>query len=46
MGNSDRGTTYMRVGKDDGKLRTWHYIYVYSTPPHLLNNFLQGSLCN
>jgi len=27
MGNSDHGTTYMRVGGDDGELRPWHYIY-------------------
>jgi len=26
-GNSDHGTTYMRVGGDDGELRPWHYIY-------------------
>ena len=30
MGNSYHGTTYMRVGGDDGELRPWHYIYVYS----------------
>ena len=30
MGNSDHGTTYMRVGEDDGELRPWHYIYVYN----------------
>jgi len=27
MGNSDHGTTHMRVGWDDGELRPWHYIY-------------------
>ena len=27
MGNSDHGTTYMRVGGDEGELRPWHYIY-------------------
>ena len=27
MGHSDHGTTYMRVGGDDGGLRPWHYIY-------------------
>ena len=26
MGNSDYGTTYVRVGGDDGELRPWHYI--------------------
>ena len=25
MGNSDHGTTCMRVGGDDGELRPWHY---------------------
>ena len=30
MGNSDHGTTYMRVGGDDGEFRPLHYIYVYS----------------
>jgi len=30
MGNSDHGTTYVRVGGGDGELRLWHYIYVYS----------------
>ena len=30
MGNSDHGTTYMRVGGGDGELRPWHCIYVYS----------------
>ena len=30
MGNSDHGATYMRVGRDDGEFRPWHYIYVYS----------------
>jgi len=30
MGNSDHGTTYMRVGGYDGELRPWHYIYVHS----------------
>ena len=27
MGNSYHGTTYMRVGGDDGELLPWHYIY-------------------
>jgi len=26
MGNSDHGTTYMRVEGDDGELRSWYYI--------------------
>ena len=30
MGNSDHGTTCMRVGGGDGELRPWHYIYVDS----------------
>ena len=30
MGNSDHGTKYMRVGGDDGELRPWHYVHVYS----------------
>jgi len=36
MGNSDHGTKYMRVGGDDGKLRPWHYIYVYSIERRLI----------
>jgi len=36
MGNSDHGTTYMRVGRDDGELRPWHYIYVYSIESRLV----------
>ena len=27
MGISDHGTTYMRVGGDNGYLRPWHDIY-------------------
>ena len=27
MGRSDHGTSYMRVGGDDGKLGSWPYIY-------------------
>ena len=27
MGNSNHGTTYMRVEGDDGELRPWHYMY-------------------
>ena len=29
MGNLHHGTTYMRVGGNDGELRPWHYIYAY-----------------
>ena len=36
MGNSDHGTTYMREGGDDGELRPWHYIYVYSIGSRLV----------
>jgi len=36
MGNSDHGTTYMRVGGDNGELRPWHYIYVYSIESRLI----------
>ena len=35
MGNSDHVTTYMRVGGDDGELRSWHYIYVNSIESRL-----------
>ena len=43
MGNSDHDTTYMRVGGDDGKLRPWHYIYVYSIESRLsARNLLLG----
>ena len=30
MGNSDQGTSFMRVGGDERELRPWHYIYVHS----------------
>ena len=36
MGNSDNGTSYMRVGGDDGEHRPWHYIYVYSIESRLI----------
>ena len=36
MGNFDHGTTYMRVGGDDGELRPWHYIYVYGIESRLI----------
>ena len=36
MGNSDHDTTHRRVGRDDGELRLWHYIYVYSTESSLM----------
>ena len=38
MGNSDHGTTRMRVGGDDGELRPWRYIYVYSIESRHLEN--------
>ena len=28
MGLSDHGTTYVRVGGDDGQLRPWHFLMV------------------
>jgi len=36
MGNSDHGTTYMRVGGDNGELRLWQRIYVYSIESRLI----------
>jgi hypothetical protein len=36
MGNPDHGTTYMRVRGDDGELRPWHFIYVYSIENRLM----------
>jgi len=36
MGNSDHGTTYMMVRGNDGQLRPWHYIYVYSIEHRLI----------
>ena len=36
MGNSDHGTTYMRVGGDDGELLPGHYIPVYSIERRLI----------
>jgi len=38
MGNSDHGTTYMRVGGDDGELRPWHDVYVYSIESRLIRS--------
>ena len=38
MGNSDHGTTCMRVGGDDGELRPLHYIYLYSIDSRLTHN--------
>ena len=37
MGNFEHGTTYMRVGGDDGELRPLHYMYVYSNESRLGN---------
>ena len=36
MGNSNYGTTCMRVRGDDGELRPWHYIYVCSIERRLM----------
>ena len=36
MGNSDHGTTYIKEGGDDGELRQWHYIYLYSIERRLI----------
>jgi len=36
MRNSDHGTTYMRVGGDNGELRPWHYLYVCSIESRLI----------
>ena len=35
MENSDHGTTYIRVGRDDGELRPWHYMYIHSIESRL-----------
>ena len=32
----DRGLWVVRVGGDDGELRPWHYIYVYSIESRLI----------
>ena len=44
MGNSDHGTSYMRVGGHDGELRLWHYIYVYSIESRLIRNQKRGEV--
>ena len=36
MGNSDYGTICMRVGRDDGELRPWSFIRVYSIESRLI----------
>ena len=38
MGNSDHGTTYIRVEGDDVKLQPRHYIYLYSIESRLIPN--------
>jgi len=43
MGNSDHSTTYMRVGGDDGELRPWYYIYVYSIESRLIRRVIYES---
>jgi len=43
MGNSDHGITYMRVGGDDGELRPWHYIYVYSIESRLIRRVIYAN---
>jgi hypothetical protein len=40
MGNSDHGTTYMRVGGKDGELRPWHYMCVYSIKSRLIRRVM------
>jgi len=48
MGNSDHGTTYMRIIGDDGELRPWHYIYVcpkFTRPPCVLLRHSLGRGC-
>jgi len=42
MGNSDDGNAYMRVGRDDGELRAWHYIYVHSIESKLIRRNPEG----
>jgi hypothetical protein len=43
MENSDHGTTYIRVGRDDGELRPWHYMYIHSIESRLKGGgFLKG----
>jgi len=39
MGNSDHGTTYMRVGWDDGELQPWH-LYVHSIESRLIRRVI------
>ena len=43
MGNSDNGTTHMRVGEDNGELRPWHYMYVYSIKSRLIRRVIYES---
>ena len=43
MGNSDHGTTCMRVGGDDGELRPWHYIFAYSIESKLIRRVIYES---
>ena len=43
MGNSDHGTTYVRVRGDDGELRPWHLMYVYSIESRLIRRETQNA---
>jgi hypothetical protein len=45
MGNSDHGTTYMRVGGDNGELQPWHYIYVCSIASRLIRRVIYERTC-
>ena len=40
MGISDHGTTYIKVGGDDGELRPWHYIHVCSIDSRLVRRVI------
>ena len=43
MGNSDHGTTYARIGEDDGELRPWHYIYMRAGGDDVRGNESEGN---
>jgi hypothetical protein len=50
MDHSDHGTTYMRVGGEDGELRPWRYMYVYGIerklkPPQFGTHFSGAAPC-
>ena len=44
MGNSDHGTKYMRAGGDDGELRPWRCMHVYSIQSRLTRRFIHEIL--